>query len=503
MDIQRFRALFDGYQSAYGVLSDMHEDESGKMQGRNILIRSSLTDEHFKKHLDGSGPGLRMIPLKENNKLRYAAIDLDKKCEANPLKHTIYELEALINKLQLPLIPCQSKSGDIHLYCFAKEDIDARMFMNRIGQWATLLGYGGAEKFPKQTSRANDKDTGQALNLPYYDTKNTNRFAINKGKKLSLDEFLDYAEASRASIEDIRDFKYEGTNEDYDDAPPCLQMMATKGVNDGSRNNGLFSLAVYYKKKYPDNFEDMVQKANSEFFTPMLSLKEVESVIKSADKKDFFYKCNESPCVQLCNKNECYRRRYGIGNSSSGSHVVFDNLTKHTSLDSVRWYADLQGVRIQLTTEELFNQRMLQRKIADSTTKRFTPMKEEKWGEIIDGLFKTCVTIEDPEDASKQGQFKLLVIKWLNSKNLGSTKTDLVGFQGNYVDSETNKVFFRSPDLFTYLRNSKFQYNEQDVFHWLTGHLEGEKKTIRIDKNKTVACWSIPQSYINAKEDLI
>ena len=262
-------------------------------------------------------------------------------------------------------------------------------------------------------------------------------------------------------------------------------------------------MAVYYKKKFPDNFEDMVQKANAYHFEPMLGTKEVENIIKSANKKDFFYKCNDSPCVQLCNKSECYKRRYGIGNSGAANYVVFDNLTKHVALDSVRWYVDIQGTRIQVTTEELFNQRLLQRKIADSTTKRFQPMKEEKWGEILDQLFKTCETIDDPEDASKQGQFKRLVIKWLNSKTLGDKKTDLIGFHNSYVDSESKRVFFRSPDLFNYLRNAKFQYLEQDIYHWLKDHLNGENKTVRIDKDQTAACWSIPSSYLNAKQDLL
>ena len=267
MDIKRFRKIFDGYTLAYGILGELEEDESGKMQGRNVLVRQEVEDSNFEKHLKGVGQGLRIIPLKDNKKLRYAAIDLDKKCKVNPLKHTIQEMEDLVKKLKLPLIPCQSKSGDIHLYCFAKEDIEPKMFMTRIHEWASLLGYGGAEKFPKQTSRANDDDTGQALNLPYY---GETRQAFNKHKALTLEQFMEYAEVCMVTSEELKTFKCEGIDESYDDAPPCLQMMATKGVDDGGRNNGLYSLAVYYKKKYPDDFEDRIVAANVNYFRPSI-----------------------------------------------------------------------------------------------------------------------------------------------------------------------------------------------------------------------------------------
>ncbi len=66
--------------------------------------------------------GLGIIPLKQNNKVRYCAIDIDVVHPTNPLRHSLEELEQLIIKFELPLLVCRSKSGGIHLYCFFKED---------------------------------------------------------------------------------------------------------------------------------------------------------------------------------------------------------------------------------------------------------------------------------------------------------------------------------------------------------------------------------------------
>lgn len=490
--LNKFIEIFDSYKSAYGVVSNLKKDNTGKVRGDYKEIKGELTPKQFENHLTGKGYGLRLIALKENCKLRYAALDLDKKCHTSPLKHSIEEIEKKVKQLGLPLIPCRSKSGDVHLYCFASEDVDAEIFMNKMAEWAGLLGYGGCERFPKQTKRASREDTGLALNLPYFNHEETERYAINKGKKLSLEEFIKYANVSQVTEEELLNFKYENFDESYNDAPPCLQILTTKQVEDGGRNNGLFSFAVYYAKKYPDNFEEKVMEANAKYFRPMLSLKEVESIIKSVNKKDFFYKCKESPCIDYCNKSECYKRRYGIGEISIGSDVLIDNLTQYVSMgsDSARWYAECLGHRIQFTIEELFSQKLTRMKIANRTKKIISPMSDIKWLKMMEKLMTNSITIEDPEDASKEGQFKELLFDWF-SKNtpLPEDKGSLLR-KGIFLDSKKQRIYFRSPELFSYLKNKKFTYVEHDIWHILREGLEGKRETVRAG-GTVVKSWSI------------
>jgi hypothetical protein len=491
-NIKRFKNLFDSYQSAYGLISDLEEDDTGKVQGKNILIRNKITDEIFEKHLSGKGAGLRLIPLKENCKVRFAAIDLDSKCPTNPLKHTIEELEVKIRKLGLPLIPCKSKSGDVHLYCFSKEDVDAKVFMSTINKWASLLGYGAAEKFPKQTSRANEDDVGQALNIPYYDEAKTQRFAIRKGKKLSFSEFLEYAEISSVTADELKNFVYENLDESYKDAPPCLQMVALNGVDDGGRNNGLFSLAVYYKKKYPDDFEEHIMRANGTLINPPLNFGEVSAVIKSVNKKDFFYRCNEAPCVQFCNKTECYKVKFGIGNFDQDDQALIEKLVKYVSADSVKWYAECMGYRVQLTTEDLWSHKNTSMKIFERTGKILKPMKNDTWvSKVLTKLMKSCETFEDPEDASKKGQFKEIFTQWLENQSPISRDRERLRTSGICIDDKTNEILFRSPDLFSHLKAKRFPYLEQDIWHWLKEDFKGDRKAVRTG-TLTVKCWCIP-----------
>lgn len=485
--IERFMRLFDAYKSAYGTIVDLKEDENGKINGRNVLKKDNLTAENFIKHLDGK-VGLRLIPLKENNKIRYAAIDLDKNNPTSPLHDDLASIEKKIKKLGLPLIPCSSKSGDIHLYCFAKEDIDPKIMMGKINEWASLLGYGATEKFPKQLTRISGQDHGQPLNLPYFDSDKTTRYGFNKGKKLNLEDFLDYAEISSVTEKELKDFKYDQLDENYQDAPPCVQMLVTTGIQEGARNNGLFSLAVYYKKKYPDIFEDKIMEANYKIISPSLPKSDVEAITKSVNKKDFFYKCNEAPCAQFCNKSECHKRKYGIGNVSFDSDsVVIDNsqVFKHQSGDSVIWIIEYQGEKVTFTTEELYNPRIVAMKIFEKTNKVMKPVKAENWLSTLKTLMTNLIIIEDPVDVSEKGQFAELFINWLESfGKLPKERTNL-WLQGIFYDSESQTINFKFNKLKEYLINKKFNKNSQEIWRWIHDEFKGKSETVKIREHKT------------------
>lgn len=491
--IKKFVQIFDGYELAYGQHNNFVEDSYGKMNGRAETIPAKLNPEIIEKHLNGIGASLGIIPLKKNNKCKFGAIDIDIKHPTNPLTHTIYEIENKINSLALPLVICQSKSKGIHLYCFTQTEIPASILINKLKEWASLIGYGTAEVFPKQTYRVNKNDIGNWINLPYYNYKNTIRFAINKKKILTLEQFFEFVEVVRISERELKDFKIDNLDETYKDAPPCLQILINTGIEEGSRNNGLYNFAVYFKNKYPDNWQDKVFELNGKILKPVLNMKEVETIIKTVNRKEYFYKCKEYPICQFCNKVECYNRKYGVGKRIS-LNMELDNLTKYVSGDSVYWYAEWQGYRIQLTTDDLLNQKLLQKNMLNQTNKIFSPIKQEKWLEKIEHLLTNCVVIVDPEDASKKGQFKELLDSFLTQSSYGLEKLDLL--KGNpYFDKNKNVIYFKSCNLFTYLKNKKFYYSEHEVWHWIKA-LGAESVQMRIG-NKKVRAWSIeaPEFY--------
>ena len=149
----------------------------------------------------------------------------------------------------LPLVPCRSKSGGIHCFAFVKEAVPAALMKEKLGMFAALLGFGKSEIFPKQTEILAERgDIGQWINIPYFNYKETDRYAYDKkARKLSIEEFFKVIDKVWFSAADFNAFTVTLMSE-ITDGPPCLQTLITKGFSPGTRNDGLFNLAVYLKK---------------------------------------------------------------------------------------------------------------------------------------------------------------------------------------------------------------------------------------------------------------
>ena len=91
---------------------------------------------------------------------------------------------------------CRSKSGGAHIFFFFQDYISAGEFRDKASEISAVLGYGGCEIFPKQEQILVERgDVGNFINLPYFDEKQTLRYAIKEdGEPASLEEFLDLVE---------------------------------------------------------------------------------------------------------------------------------------------------------------------------------------------------------------------------------------------------------------------------------------------------------------------
>ena len=79
----------------------------------------------------------------------------------------------------------------------------------KLNGFSAQLGYGGAEIFPKQVSRANEQDRGNWINLAYHGGDKSERYAIHEGQKLNFKEFLNLAEKKRVKQEQLNEFEPE------------------------------------------------------------------------------------------------------------------------------------------------------------------------------------------------------------------------------------------------------------------------------------------------------
>ena len=183
--IEKFKNIFEGLDRAHGVTKVTESISNGtKIKGKSFVKREPVTDELWQKHLDGKD-SLGVIPINDENKCKWGCIDID--------SYAGFDHKQLLNKIQkfnLPLIVFRSKSGGAHVFLFTEDYVSAKSMQDKLTEIKAVLGYAGSEVFPKQTELKSQDDTGNFLNLPYFNSDQTTRYAFDKnGEAATLDGF--------------------------------------------------------------------------------------------------------------------------------------------------------------------------------------------------------------------------------------------------------------------------------------------------------------------------
>lgn len=481
---QKFANLFDGFSKAFGQYTAPKKTDRGKFEGKALTVKGQTNlSINWTNHLDGK-TGIGIIPLRDDDTCLFGVIDID----VYNLDHAA--LETTIKNLGLPLVICKSKSGGAHCYLFLKEPVAASVVRERLDSWSAAMGYGGVEVFPKQSYRVSPEDMGNWINLPYFDAKQTSRPAYVNGKDLSLDEFLEHAEKSKATQAEIETVK--GTAETFSDpeglldgAPPCLlHYGATGGVPEGSRNEGMFNFAAYLKKRFPDDWQDKLPTYNQKFVDPPLPLSEINGIVKSISRKEYDLKCNGP----YCNKKKCRFAAFGVGETSGGAkRPEIGNITKYEG-DPVYWAIEIDGHRVLCDTQTLLSQNHFNAICMEKINRIPGSMPKHRWERYIDSLLEHVDVVTVPEDASKKGQFYSLLDTFCTMTSRQAKQIDEVR-QGKPYRHE-GKVYFMSRFLFEFLEEKRFRYeSEHKVWQWL--YERGAEKDFKKIKGKGTNLWVI------------
>lgn len=440
-------ALFEGYSKAHGYYSkELVPDDNGKLKGRASTIIEEVTMQHWQNHVKGE-VSLGIIPINEHSKVKFGVIDID----VYPVD--VIKINEIIAKHKLPLVPCRTKSGGVHLYLFLTEFYDAGAVIKMLREFASLLGYGGSEIFPKQAKIIAERgDIGQWVNMPYFDAIDTKRYAYGPDNApLSLETFLSFAQQRIVSPLDLVSMKIS-IDEILPGGPPCLNHLASMGFPDGTRNNGLFNLGVYARKAFPDGWEAKVEEYNNTLLDPPLGIVEVLGVIKSLQKKEFFYMCKQPPIAQYCNTSKCRGCKHGVGGGGIGLPKL-GSLTKICTAPPL-WFLDIEGGgRLELTTEDLQNQLGFQRRCMEVLNIMPGMMKRESWENLLQGLMAGVIIADVPAEATPAGQLINHLSDFCTSRVQGRIHDDLLTGK-----PWTNNSFhyFRLKDFLSYLERQKF-----------------------------------------------
>ena len=481
-----FSNIFSGLEVAYGTYRISEGDAEGKKSGKAVVVRQPPTEELYAKHLQGLNPGLGIIPIRSDNTALFGCIDIDD----YPLDHQ--KLVKKIRDLKLPLVVCQSKSGGAHCFLFVKKPVQALQMQKYLQACSSLLGEAGREIFPKQSEILVERgDTGNFLNLPYFGGNNTTRYAFkDDGTAATLEEFYElykkYVQDIPLEIPEVKKTQDDPIKE----GPPCLKILCEQGFSEGHRNNGLFAIGVYLKKRF-EKWEDKLLEYNHKFFSPPLGMSELQTVMRQLQKKEYFYKCKDLPLKNFCNASLCRTKKYGIGADGPDTPEL-NCLTKYTS-EPPLFFLDVNGKRIELDTDQLYNQNLFQKACIEQLSVLPPSLKKADWEGLVNELLKEMKDsgsiVEATEDVSVTGRFLDLLEEFTTHLQEALDRDEILMGKPYHENGHT---YFRIKDLENHLKRSSFVGLSAPRMAQRLRDLQGEPVTLSL-KGRSTRCWKVPQ----------
>ena len=492
--MEDFRKIFTGLKRAHGcTYVDKKGADGLKVKGKSFVKREVVTEKHWEDHLNGIEPSLGIIPINEANKCKWACIDIDL---YNGFDHK--ELIKKIRQHNFPLLVCRSKSGGAHVFLFTDNFVPAALFRSKLKDMAAKLGYANAEIFPKQNKvDMNKGGTGSFLNLPYHNALLSMRYGIkDDGSAMDLIQFfeahskvkLTEDQLSKLSIkeEKVVDNLLKG-------APPCLVTIAKQGIPNGQRNNAMYNFGVYTKKRFPGTWDREIFKYNEAYCKPPLDKKEIDTLIKSIDGKEYNYKCKDEPIASFCNSKKCVMQEFGVGDGVPETEIK--EIQKYDS-DPPLYYVTIGDEQVEVESQDLHEPDRFSLKCLEQINQAMPPVGKLIWRKAINKLLKDTIPIEAPESTKIDVQLKELLTDY-TMKIPGKDWKDILR---GLSYTEEGVSYFKFKDFWKYVVRTKLwdtkKYPKSKTARMLETLFGAEEVPGKIN-NKSVRYISVKQQDVN------
>jgi hypothetical protein len=430
-------------------------------------------------------------------------------------------LSAIIERVErakLPLVPCRSKSGGLHLFVFLAGWEPAGDLIGVLKDFAAGLGMAKSEVFPKQVEVLTErKDVGNWIVMPYYgDTfagKLKTQVGLKKtGAEMTLDEFVRRCEASKTTVQALAELAVKrrdpptkkGSSKkangedgdfrgDFSDGPPCLQHLSMELQSDG-RKRMLFHAAIYYKKGDPKNWRERVEQANQRMFTTPLPSDEVVGVQKSLEKKDYEYTCKAEPMQSHCNSGLCRTRKYGVGRA--GAYPEIGGIRKIMQVPP-KWFVDVNGYSVEVTTEQLQQfGRFHAACMASRGNLVFSLMKQEAWIGILQDAMQKVQEVEVPDNELPINVFRDGLREFLTNRRKAQRREDLLDGKP-WLDEEGGVYVFSTKDLLTFFRKNGYkQFSDTDTVSTFLEEIGAGRKEVNFSNKHKRNCRTVREMEI-------
>lgn len=513
---RRFMARFRGFSDAHGryhLDAETQPNEKGKLESPDNqrvtwkrLPGSRVTLDLWQRHLKGEF-SLGIVPTDRDGQSYFGAIDVD---VYKGLDHEV--IAKKIIAAGLPLIVTRSKSGGAHLYLFTNGPVPTSLLRTKLREWANYLGYDEkTEIFPKQDGITDDASVGNWINMPYCG-EFSSRYGYKGIEGLDAVGYLAYADEMAVSLEQLVAIKLpERETEKTESAPepqrktrntskgdvgktlwqlgpPCLQALRKIGVEEGGRDNALYSYSVLLKRAY-DDWEAKVHLINETVLQPPFSRQEVDQKIKAWRKNTKSYKCSDVPLVEFCDKEACLRRKFGIAGGRDSIGLDLGDLTIMMTEPRVYIWI-INGVRVEFSSTQFQDQQRFRHHVFDHIWEYPQGMKQHDWEAFISGASKAAHKEEMPVETSRSGKY-MQPLRDFCSRVPANAEEEII--DGRTWHDPDGFTYFLATKFMEYLRGRRMSNDEPfEVFLRIREAIPQTKFGIKTLKGVEVHYWAVP-----------
>jgi len=484
-----FFRVFPGLNRAYGQFF-ITEKKGPKLDGFGKTIRESYNEELWKQHLDGK-TGLGVIPIDEKNQCKWGCLDVD--------DYSV-DIEKISKQfVKKNLIVCRSKSGGAHIFIFTKKPVSASSMINKLKDIVKRFGFVKYDLRPQQTQLLNKEDVGSWLNMPYFGGEQSDRYALYDGEVLTPEHFIKWVD--KFSVDNLEEInlsfieKLNKSSEILQGGPPCLQQLLSQGsLGEGSRNNGLFNIGVYLRKRFPEEWQEKLEEYNDEYLDPPLKPREFTSVLNSLDKKTYNYKCKDSPINSVCNKTKCLTCEFGI--NDEGTMPILNSITKILT-NPPQYFLTLSEKKVgPLSSKQVYSFIDFKQVVFENLDMLLPKINDKLWTETINDLMSRVISVEAPKDSSNEGRLLELLERFCTGSTSSTELEDLLRSKAVIQEAVTE---FRINDFMEFLDRHRFK---EFKLHEITAYLKnlGATHSGKKIKGKFTNTWSVPNFQMQTED---
>ena len=209
----------------------------------------------------------------------------------------------------------------------------------------------------------------------------------------------------------------------------------------------------------------MLVSDNQKVMDPPLSNSEVQSLIKSLNRKGYDkYRCKEQPICSVCDPARCRTKKFGVGFEEEQMPEL-GTLTKICSNPS-QYFLDVDGKRVELTKEQLHNPNLFSIEVMDKASVVVPIPKPKDWRELyLKPLMADIQEVAPLKSSDPTENLISLLQQFTVNRAQARTKEDILN-KMSWHDDEGH-CYFRMDDFFAYCKRNNWELKRTDTSNLL------------------------------------